>query len=300
MKKIVVTGSSGRIGSAIAQVLSKEFQVTGIDIAEGRHTTLIADILDKTRLSKAFEGCEAVIHAAAFHAPHVGRVKDEEFMRVNVEGTKTVAILTKTHGLRKIIFTSTTALYGYASQAEEKASWIDEKTKPEPKTIYHRSKLECEEFLKGFAKENYIPVVSIRMSRCFPEPANLMAVYRLHRGIDKRDVARAHQLALESHHQNLFETFIISGETPFKQEDCRGLFHDACSIIKIRSPGLWNLLAERGFEIPGSVDRVYCSDKARKHLNWRPEYGFKEVIHQLDQNSREVLDPVCSWNQKCF
>jgi UDP-glucose 4-epimerase len=36
------------------------------------------------------------------------------------------------------------------------------------------------------------------MGRCFPEPAPAMALARLHRGIDARDVAEAHALALDT------------------------------------------------------------------------------------------------------
>ena len=52
------------------------------------------------------------------------------------------------------------------------------------------------------------------MSRCFPEPADLMAVFRLTRGIDARDVANAHLCSVEKRLSG-FNRFIISGATPF-------------------------------------------------------------------------------------
>jgi hypothetical protein len=60
---------------------------------------------------------------------------------------------------------------------------------------HHRTKLEAEQFLEAEADRN-LKVTTLRMSRCFPEPAPIMAMYRLHRGIDSRDVAEGHRQVL--------------------------------------------------------------------------------------------------------
>ena len=62
-------------------------------------------------------------------------------------------------------------------------------------------------------------VTSLRMSRCFPEPAEFMAWYRLHRGIDRRDVAEAHALALDR--RGPPATYVISAATPFEPRRLR-------------------------------------------------------------------------------
>ena len=66
-----------------------------------------------------------------------------------------------------------------------------------------------------------VDLTLLRMSRCFPEPAHLMAAYRLYRGIDARDVARAHA-ALGSADPGL-RTHVISAATPFRHEDLADL-----------------------------------------------------------------------------
>ena len=292
MKKVIVTGSSGRIGSAIVDALKENYQVTGVDRISGSNTHVQCDILDREKMFASFQGCDAVFHCAAYHAPHVGEVNEEEFRRVNIEGTRLMAQLARECKLSKFIFTSTTALYGKASQLDGVASWITEETTPIPKTIYHRTKLESEKFLEDFANDSGIKTTSIRMSRCFPEPANLMAIYRIHRGIDKRDVASAHRLAYEVEYGSMFETFIVSGETPLQKEDCSGLFHKASDVLQLRAPKLFKLLSERKYEVVRSIDRVYCSHKAQRMLGWRPRFGFDEVFSQLDAHSQEVLDPI--------
>ena len=193
--KIAITGMRGRIGRAIHFSLCRNNEITGIDRSVSSITTHLGDIDDFGLLSKAFEGADAVVHTAALHAPHVGICDDNEFYRINVKGTETVLRAARACGVEALIFTSTTALYGGASRHPDHAAWIDEQTRPEPRSIYHRTKLEAEQFLEAEANSN-LKVTTLRMSRCFPEPAPIMAMYRLHRGIDARDVAEAHRLAL--------------------------------------------------------------------------------------------------------
>ena len=69
------------------------------------------------------------------------------------------------------------------------------------------------------------------MSRCFPEPANLMAIYRLTRGIDVRDVANAHPCAIDKRLSG-FNRFIVSDFTPFNLNDCKQLHTNASAVLK--------------------------------------------------------------------
>jgi UDP-glucose 4-epimerase len=193
--KIAVTGTSGRIGRAIHFALCREHEVVGIDRSVSSVTTHLGEIDNYKLLSKAFKGAEAVVHTAALHAPHVGVYDDSEFLRINIEGTKNVFRAALDCGVQTLVFTSTTALYGFAAQHPDRATWINESTTPQPKSIYHRTKLEAEQFLEAEADRN-LKVTTLRMSRCFPEPAPIMAMYRLHRGIDSRDVAEGHRQAL--------------------------------------------------------------------------------------------------------
>jgi nucleoside-diphosphate-sugar epimerase len=121
-------------------------------------------------------------------------VADAEFQRVNVDATLALWRAARAAGVRHFIFTSTTALYGTAPASTSRAAWITEATVPRPRSVYHRSKLAAEQALQDAAADGGPAVTVLRMSRCFPEAAPLMAAYRLHRGIDVRDVAEAHAL----------------------------------------------------------------------------------------------------------
>ncbi|HSW03695.1 NAD-dependent epimerase/dehydratase family protein, partial [Aquabacterium sp.] len=191
------------------------------------------------------------------------------------------------HGVRHIVFTSTTALYGAAQDADA-AAWVTEGTLPQPRTIYHRSKLAAEQLLIDAARQGGPAVTVLRMSRCFPEPAPAMAAYRLHRGVDARDVAQAHALAL-MRPPDVSRCCIVSGATPFEPGDARALLHDAPALLRQRAPALAEAFAQRGWALPATIDRVYSPARAIAELGWAPRFGFDEVLRQLDEQSSEVL-----------
>ena len=111
--KILLTGSSGRIGRAIFGALAAEHDVVGLDRSPFNTTRIIADITHRQALERAVRGVDAVIHTAALHAPHVGLVPDEVFQQINVDATAQLLQLARQAGVRRFVLTSTTALYGH-------------------------------------------------------------------------------------------------------------------------------------------------------------------------------------------
>lgn len=290
MKKIVITGSSGRIGRALHWKLCQNSTVNGIDITPSSATSNIVDIRDYDQLLRSFEGADTVFHSAALHAPHVGIFSEKDFYEINVNATEKICKAALETGVSQMVFTSTTALFGYANYGKEKAVWIDEQTKPEPKTIYHKTKVEAELIAKEYAGKD-LAISVIRMSRCFPEPAQVMAVYRLHRGVDYRDVAEAHILAAKLTKDKFFDIYVISGNTPFIKSDCQMLFENPELVIRERQPLLANEFDKRGWKFPDSIDRVYDSSYAQRTLNWKSKRDSLDVIKQFDNSDFEVLPP---------
>lgn len=285
--KILVTGTSGRVGAAISLALRHSNHVVGLDIVPAPTTQVIADLGDAAALVAALRGCDAVVHAAALHAPHVGRVPDAEFMRVNVDATRQLLRLAADQGVRRFVLTSTTALYGSGGHGQSAAAWVDEQLTPRPQTIYHHSKLAAEQLVQEAAAAGDLSATVLRMSRCFPEPAPLMALYRLHRGIDLRDVVSAHEFALALT-EPAYRLFVVSAATPFEPADAMALAIAAQEVLARRAPALVAEFARRGWPLPAAIDRVYASH-ALCRLGWQPHHGFEAVLTQLDSGSPEVL-----------
>jgi nucleoside-diphosphate-sugar epimerase len=105
-----------------------------------------------------------------------------------------------------------------------------------------------------------------------------MAVHRLHRGIDVRDVATAHERAVETFNSLGARTYVISGATPFLPQDCADLGRNAREAFARRAPSLVATFASHGWPLPASIDRVYDSRQAQRDLRWKPEFGYEDAL----------------------
>ena len=292
--KILITGAAGRIGRAVRQALGSDHPLIGVDLLVSPGSDLPLDLADPAHepaLRHALQGVGAVVHAAALHAAHVGQHPDAAFQRVNVEATARLALLAREAGAARFVFLSTTALYGDAATPFGRAGWVDEQLPPQPRSVYHRSKLQAEAWLRQDAARGGLAVTMMRLSRCFAEAAPVMAAYRLHRGIDARDVAAAVALCLHRPAASLppWQLLLLSATTPFEPADATALWHDAPAVLAQRAPALLRAFERRRWPLPQRIDRVYDAALARQRLGWQPRHGFDEVLRQLDEGAAEVL-----------
>jgi UDP-glucose 4-epimerase len=276
--KVLVTGSSGRIGGAVAARLALRHRVTGIDRRPGALTSEIVDVRDTPRLAPLLAGVDAVVHTASLHVPDLAAHDSAEFHAVNVEATRRLLDAAGEAGVGRFVYTSTTSLYGDAMLPEAgEAVWVTETLAPRPRDVYDETKLAAEACIAEAARAG-MACVSLRMSRCFAEEPRLVAVYRLYRGVDADDVAQAHELALAG--RSGFEVFNVSAPTPFERADCRRLFEDAASVILERHPWAAAEFEDRGWLLPRSIDRVYVVDKAIAGLGYRPVHDFAALFRR--------------------
>lgn len=278
--RILMTGSSGpKTGSTVAEWLARSHDVVGIDMAPGPHTRHIADITAIRDWRPFLEGTDAVVHFAALHAPHRETHTRDAFLDLNVHATDRLIQAAQQNGVRRFLLASSTSVYGGAMRTAKvtgRAAWVTEELVPEPEDVYDETKLAAEALCKGAYSSSFQTTV-LRFSRCFPEPLPLMAVYRLHRGIDARDVAQAFECALTARLET-FEAFNISGETPFVESDCQALWSNAPSVLTERSPELVRAFQSRGWKLPLSIDRVYVNLKAKRNLGWVPKYDWQHAL----------------------
>ena len=272
--RILITGAAGLIGSAVAQRLATEHEVVGLDLLKGPQVGIVADCREVTDWRHRVGPLDALVHIAALHAPHVGLRGDEDFRRINVDATSRLLDFALESDVRHFVLTSTTSIYGHALQPDGRAVWVDERLEPEPRDIYDQTKLEAERL--AAAAGGSMTVTSLRMSRCFPEPAEAMAWYRLNRGIDRRDVAEAHALALDR--TGPAATYVISSATPFEREDVGDLSANAPAVIERRCPGLIDRMAAKGWPPPSTIDRVYDCALARSELGFDPRHGIDSCL----------------------
>ncbi|MTI93171.1 NAD-dependent epimerase/dehydratase family protein [Stutzerimonas stutzeri] len=160
--RILLTGSSGFVGSALAQALAErplgELVLPVRSVVEGRPA--IGEIGAATDWSALLDGVEVVVHCAA--RVHVMRETDADplaaFRAVNVQGTLRLAESAAAAGVRRFIFLSSVKVHGEASgERPFRAS-----DPPAPADAYGLSKLEAEQGLRELSARTGMELVIIR------------------------------------------------------------------------------------------------------------------------------------------
>ncbi len=175
-------------------------------------------------------------------------------------------------GARRVLYISSTSVYGHALVPTDRAVWVDEQLTPLPRDIYDETKLAAEELVADCA----VSSVTLRISRCFPEPLPVRARHLLHRAVDVADVAAAGVLAVA--HPTVSGRFNISGPHPFHREDCLALFRDAGAVLAGRVPDVVRAFRDQGWPVPDRLDRVYDSTAATNAFGYRPVRGVRQLL----------------------
>jgi nucleoside-diphosphate-sugar epimerase len=149
--RVLLTGGSGNLGQTLVPMLLDQGDTPVIlDVRAPRNlkqgTVFIeGSILDRSKLTEIFRGCDCIIHIAAWHGIHEtrGEKNSYDFFDLNVRGTFEVFEAAVSLGIDKIIFISTTSVH-------------------RPDTRYGRSKILAELIAEDYRKHSHINVITLR------------------------------------------------------------------------------------------------------------------------------------------
>jgi UDP-glucose 4,6-dehydratase len=186
MRKILITGGAGFIGSHFVEALAAGFpehRIIVLDkmtyaadityiaplIAKGRVQLVVGDICDFDLCHKLVRDCDLVVHAAA--ESHVDRSFHSSilFTNTNALGTHTIMEACRAGKVPRIIHVSTDEVYGEVLSGE-----VDESGEMNPTNPYSASKAAAEMIVNGYRHSFKLPVIVVRANnvygiRQFPE-----------------------------------------------------------------------------------------------------------------------------------
>ncbi|MEK6982256.1 MAG: SDR family NAD(P)-dependent oxidoreductase [Candidatus Micrarchaeota archaeon] len=164
--KILVTGGAGFIGSSTVDALLKEgYDVRALDNFEpyyspeqkrknlenarkNKNFELIeGDITNLEIVKKAVSGVDAIIHQAAQAGVRASVDNPAKTNRINIDGTLNVLTCAKDAGIKKIVFASSSSVYGKVKYLP-----FDELHPTNPVSPYGVSKLACEHYCRVFSE----------------------------------------------------------------------------------------------------------------------------------------------------
>jgi UDP-glucose 4-epimerase len=170
MKKILVTGGAGFIGSHLVRRLveeGNEVLVTDTLLRGNKIdkeilpsvTLLHHDIRDAEAMMRITKGCEIIYHFAAILGVDIVADNPVETMETEIIGMKNIAHASIVNGVDKLIYASTSGVYGHS--AIEKS--ITEDVYLDPRTSYAIAKRFNEIYLKAQYEEKGLKSISLRL-----------------------------------------------------------------------------------------------------------------------------------------
>lgn len=164
VKKITVIGGSGFVGTNLCRHLSSrqmDFEIIDLKMSrEFPDKCVIGDVRDLRSLRDAITG-DVVVNLAAVHRDDV-RDKSE-YQKTNVNGAENVATICSEKGIKKIVFTSTVAVYGFAEPDTDENGAIN------PFNEYGRTKFDAEEKLRAWQVNGENSLIIVRPTVIFGE-----------------------------------------------------------------------------------------------------------------------------------
>lgn len=305
--KVLVTGAGGFIGSHLAEELVKKgYEVKafvfynslnswgwldGLPKEIMSHIEVFSgDIRDPNGVREAIKGVEKVFHLAALIGIPFSYHSPDSYVDTNIKGTLNVLQASRDFGIKRVLVTSTSEVYGTAKYVP-----IDEKHPFQGQSPYSATKIGADRLAESFYRSFNLPVTIVRPFNTYGPRQSARAVIptiisQLLSGKEEiklgslsptrdfnyvKDTAAAFITIAESE-KTLGEEINIATQ---KEISIAELAKEIISQINPRAKILCD--EERIRPINSEVNRLLGSNKKIKELTqWEPKYSLKQGIRE--------------------
>jgi nucleoside-diphosphate-sugar epimerase len=282
MKKVVVTGSSGKAGRTVVRYfLERGYQVLGVDqtlvanlelsaFSDNFHA-IRANLTDFSETLEVLQGSSAVVHLANIPAP--GLFAPARTFLENNAMNYNVFSAAQTLKLERVVWASSETTLGLPFEAPPRYAPVDENHFPIPESSYALSKVVGEVMAQEFSRWSGIPFVGLRISNImevhdyakfagFQHDPHLRK-WNLWGYVDARDVAQACWLGLEKPLTGSINLIVAASDTVMKRSSSE-LMAEVFPGVPVKA----NL---------GEFETLLSIDRAREVLGYEPIYSWRNV-----------------------
>ena len=298
MKRVVITGGAGFIGSNLVPYLAASglYEIYAIDneslgrleyIKVEGVTCIKGDILNAKLMGEVLEGADTLVHLAA-DTRVMDSIANPDFnFRINVEGTYTLLRQAQRAGVRRFINAST----GGAILGEIPPP-VHENMAPQPLSPYGASKLAGEGYCSAFSECYGLSAVSLRFS-------NIFGPRSFHKGSVIahffKNILNSNELVVFGDGSQvrdfLYVDDLINGLAKFIESDIIGIFQlgsgRPVTINELLSNMAEVVGADHKVKVryvdfrPGELRKTWSNiEKAQRVLNFRPETTLIDGLRQ--------------------
>ena len=310
-KKVLITGADGFIGSHLTEhlirlgydvrafVLYNSFSTWGwldycCDDLKDQFEVFAGDIRDSYGVKTAAQGCDAIIHLASLISIPYSYNSPETYIDTNVKGTLNVLQAARELGVKKVVHTSTSEVYGSAKYVP-----IDEAHPLQGQSPYSASKIAADQLAFSFYSSFGLPVVTIRPFNTYGPRQSARAVIptiitQIANGVDKIKLGAV----TPTRDFNYVEDTVAGFTAALEAENCDGevinlgsnfeiTIADTVKVIAEKMQKKITIISDQDRLRPkkSEVERLWASnEKAKRFLNWSPSFfgrdGFARGIEK--------------------
>lgn len=294
MKKAIVTGGAGFIGSNLAgALLAKGFEVHVVDDASGGSSEKVPagavfhgiDICDTKALTDVFRGAQYVFHCAA--RPRVPYSIDhpQESNRANADGTLSVLVAARDAKVKRVVYSASSSAYG-----NQETLPLSEDMRPNPLHPYGLQKFIGEEYARIFSELYGLETVSLRYFNVYGPGLSPEGAYALVIGIFIRQKKAGEPLTITgdgektrdfTHVSDVVRANILAAESG---KVGKGEVINVGAGRNVSINYLASLFGGPMVHIPARVeaqDSLADNRKAKELLGWEPTVRLEEGIAEL-------------------
>lgn len=300
---ILVTGADGFIGSHLTEklvrqgydvkafVLYNSFNSWGwldrcaSDVA-GKFEVFSGDIRDPYGVRKAMQGCDTVMHLAALIAIPYSYHSPDTYVDTNVKGTLNIVQAARELGLKKVVHTSTSEVYGTARFVP-----ITEEHPLQGQSPYSATKIGADQIAMSFYNAFNTPIATIRPFNTYGPRQSARAfiptvITQVANGKRKIKLGALHPtrdfnfvmdtvrgfISIAESEQSVGEVINIGSNFEISMGDTVQMIAEIMEVdIEIETDEM-RLRPEKS-----EVDRLWADNsKAKRLTGWEPSYGGRE------------------------
>lgn len=314
MKKILITGADGFIGSHLCEILNaKGYEIKALSLynsfnfwghlehLECREDLEIVsgDLRDSFFCDSLVKGVDAVLHLGALIAIPYSYTAPQSYVDTNIQGTLNLLEASKRHGVKRFIHTSTSEVYGSAIYTP-----IDEKHPLQPQSPYSASKIGADMLALSYFYSFNLPVIVARPFNAYGPrqsarafiPAMMVQILSGVRELKVGDLSTKRDLNFVRDTCEGFAALLNNGEF--------GEIYNIGSGVEYAMSEVLELICKlSGVELKISQDetrlrpknsevmRLLCDSSKLKSVSaWRSQISLKEGLEQTLNYIKENLN----------
>ena len=302
-RTILISGADGFIGSHLTEALVRQgykvrsfvmynsFNTWGwldhcaADV-KGQFEVFAGDIRDPHGVKEAMKGCDAVLHLAALIAIPFSYHSPDTYVDTNIKGTLNILQAAREVGVKRMIHTSTSEVYGTARFVP-----ITEEHPLQGQSPYAATKIAADQLAYSFYASFGLPVVIARPFNSYGPRQSARAVIptiitQIANGKRKIKLGAVSPTRDFNYVQDTVAGFIAAlnsergiGEVVNFGSNFEISIHDTAQLIAEAMNVEIEIITDEARLRPeiSEVERLWAdNDKAKKLFGWQPRYGGRE------------------------